>query len=177
MRPWIANRPRPFARIVGCTAATLAAGRRRDPDLGTQKVTGRDRTSARSSRTLMAIACCTPTLRTEIVRERWRASRLPSLRSALRDLDPRHALPQSGHLSERRRRILDCQRRGKTHPYTPAHLRRWIERPDRADSDSALRVRHGLQEVPETGVLLAMGGDVPWPSQSGEQLERCAPTV
>ena len=45
---------------------------------------------------------CCPTLRIEIVRERWRASRLPSLRSALRGLDPRHALPKSWHLSERR---------------------------------------------------------------------------
>jgi hypothetical protein len=34
-----------------------------------------------------------PTLRLSILRERWRASRLPSLRSALRGLDPRHALP------------------------------------------------------------------------------------
>ena len=29
-RLWIANRPRLFERIVRCTAATLAAGRRRD---------------------------------------------------------------------------------------------------------------------------------------------------
>jgi hypothetical protein len=34
-----------------------------------------------------------PTLRLPILREQWRASRLPSLRSALRGLDPRHALP------------------------------------------------------------------------------------
>ena len=34
-----------------------------------------------------------PTLRTVILRERWRASRLPSVPSALRGLDPRHALP------------------------------------------------------------------------------------
>jgi hypothetical protein len=40
---------------------------------------------------LMPIVCWTPTLRTEIVRERWRASRLPSLHSALRGLDPHHA--------------------------------------------------------------------------------------
>jgi hypothetical protein len=39
---------------------------------------------------------CCQTLRIEILRERWRASRLPSLRSALRGLDPRHALPKSG---------------------------------------------------------------------------------
>jgi hypothetical protein len=43
------------------------------------------------------------TLRNEIVWERWCASRLPSLRSALRGLDPHHALPKSWHLSERRR--------------------------------------------------------------------------
>jgi hypothetical protein len=45
---------------------------------------------------------CRSTLRNEIVRERWCASRLPSLRSALRGLDPHHALPMFWHLSERR---------------------------------------------------------------------------
>jgi hypothetical protein len=34
-----------------------------------------------------------PTFRMLIVRERWRASRLPSLRSALRGLDLHYALP------------------------------------------------------------------------------------
>ena len=37
----------------------------------------------------------TPTLRPWIVRKRSRASRLPSVPSALRGLDPRHALPWS----------------------------------------------------------------------------------
>jgi len=37
--------------------------------------------------------CRMPTLLMFILRERWHASRLPSLRSALRGLDPRHALP------------------------------------------------------------------------------------
>jgi hypothetical protein len=46
-----------------------------------------------------------PTLRIEILRERWRASRLPSQGSALRGLDPHHALPESWHLSERRRNL------------------------------------------------------------------------
>jgi len=36
-----------------------------------------------------------------IVRERWRTSRFPSVPSALRDLDLRHALPSGQHLPER----------------------------------------------------------------------------
>jgi hypothetical protein len=47
----------------------------------------------------------TPTLRSGIVRERRRASRLPSVPSALRGLDPRHALPLIWQLSERRRSL------------------------------------------------------------------------
>jgi hypothetical protein len=63
-----------------------------------------NRASARthSSRTQRLIPGGRPTLRPEILRERWRASRLPSLRSALRGLDLRHALPNLLHLSERR---------------------------------------------------------------------------
>jgi hypothetical protein len=38
-----------------------------------------------------------PTLRICILRERWRASRLPSVPSALRGLDPRHAHPLTGN--------------------------------------------------------------------------------
>jgi hypothetical protein len=41
------------------------------------------------------------TLRHIIVRERWRTSRFPSVPSALRDLDMRHALPLDQHLPER----------------------------------------------------------------------------
>ncbi len=52
-------------------------------------------------KTVFSDDCC-PTLRIEILRERWRASRLPSLCSALRGLDPHHALPMFWHLSERR---------------------------------------------------------------------------
>ncbi len=59
----------------------------------------RRRTASRVSKlerlpgTMMRNFRRSPTLRLLIVRERWRASRLPSLRSALRGLDPRHALP------------------------------------------------------------------------------------
>ena len=38
-----------------------------------------------------------------ILWDRWRASRLPSVPSALRGLDPRRPLPFRRHLSERRR--------------------------------------------------------------------------
>jgi hypothetical protein len=96
------KRPRPCARTATCTVSTLAAGRQHAADRGMK--TARDEAHwvhARPGRGRLS-ASCTPTLRTEIVRERWRASRLPSLRSALRGLDPHHALPVSWHLSERR---------------------------------------------------------------------------
>ena len=96
------KRPRPCARTATCTVSTLAAGRQHAADRGMR--TARDEAHwvhARPGRGRLS-ASCTPTLRTEIVRERWRASRLPSLRSALRGLDPHHALPVSWHLSERR---------------------------------------------------------------------------
>ena len=44
-----------------------------------------------------------PTL---ILREHWRASRLPSVPSALRGLDPRQCAPDPQRLSERRRSLF-----------------------------------------------------------------------
>jgi hypothetical protein len=43
---------------------------------------------------LPSISCATADAPTHSVWERWRASRLPSLRSALRGLDRHHALPR-----------------------------------------------------------------------------------
>ncbi len=58
----------------------------------------------------------TPTLRSGIVRERRRASRLPSVPSALRGLDPRHALPVVWQLSERRRSLRSDHSAGAIQP-------------------------------------------------------------
>jgi hypothetical protein len=86
----------PFARTGWRMAETRAAGLRSE----------RDRASGRARQaTIQALSSSArsgpsrrdgPTLRAVILRERWRASRLPSVPSALRGLDPCHALPDVG---------------------------------------------------------------------------------
>jgi hypothetical protein len=54
-----------------------------------------------------------PTLRTSIFRERWRASRLPSILRRFAALTRAMRSRLSGHLSERRASVVEDRRRGQ----------------------------------------------------------------
>src|SRR2546428_2662945 len=63
----------------------------------------------------------TTLFRSSILRERWGASRLPSLRSALRGLDPPSALPVFAQLPERAGRVKTAKRDRKSTRLNSSH--------------------------------------------------------